>query len=78
MHPYSLRTTHLSGWLSAAIAADAWDKIRWVFKQRPGVKFHGGSALNADAVVWNMRKVLDKATAHFDPSPAHRCRRSAR
>ncbi|MBK8766787.1 MAG: ABC transporter substrate-binding protein [Burkholderiaceae bacterium] len=54
--------------LATSWAADAKDKTKWVFKLRPGVKFHDGSALNADAVVWNVRKVLDKTAAHFDPS----------
>jgi ABC-type transport system substrate-binding protein len=44
------------------------DKTRWTFRLRPGVKFHDGSDLNADAVVWNVQKVLDKSAAHFDPS----------
>jgi hypothetical protein len=47
---------------------DANDKTKWVFKLRPGVKFHDGSAFNADAVVWNVQKVLDKAAPHFDAS----------
>ncbi len=47
---------------------DAKDKTKWVFKLRPGVKFHDGSAFNADAVVWNVRKVLDKDAVHFDAS----------
>ena len=34
----------------------------------PGVKFHDGSAFNADAVVWNVQKVLDKTARHFDAS----------
>jgi ABC-type transport system substrate-binding protein len=31
-----------------------------VFKLRPGVKFHDGSAFDADAVIWNFDKVLKK------------------
>lgn len=54
--------------LATSWTADAKDKTKWIFKLRPGVKFHDGSALNADAVVWNVRKVLDKTAAHFDPS----------
>ena len=46
----------------------ASDKTKWTFKLRPGVKFHDGSAFNADAVVWNVRKVLDKDAPHFDAS----------
>ena len=49
-------------------AVDAKDKTKWIFKLRPGVKFHDGSAFNADAVVWNVRKVLDKDAPHFDAS----------
>ncbi len=44
------------------------DKTKWIFKLRPGVKFHDGSAFNADAVVWNVAKVLDKEAKHYDPS----------
>jgi peptide/nickel transport system substrate-binding protein len=47
---------------------DANDKTKWVFKLRPGVKFHDGSDFNADAVVWNVEKVLKQDAAHFDPS----------
>jgi len=47
---------------------DDADKTKWVFKLRPGVKFHDGSPFNADAVVWNVQKVLDKSAPHFDAS----------
>ena len=49
-------------------AVDAKDKTKWIFKLRPGVKFHDGSAFSADAVVWNVRKVLDKEAPQFDVS----------
>ncbi len=54
--------------LATSWAVDAKDKTKWVFKLRPGVKFHDGSDLNADSVVWNVRKVLDKDAPHFDAS----------
>ncbi|HVL55384.1 MAG TPA: ABC transporter substrate-binding protein [Burkholderiaceae bacterium] len=54
--------------LATSWAVDANDKTKWVFKLRPGVKFHDGSDFNADAVVWNVRKVLDKDAPHFDAS----------
>jgi len=54
--------------LSTSWAVDAKDKTKWVFKLRNDVKFHDGSAFNADAVVWNVRKVLDKDAVHFDAS----------
>lgn len=54
--------------LATSWAVDANDKTKWTFKLRPGVKFHDGSELNADAVVWNVRKVLDKEAPQFDAS----------
>jgi peptide/nickel transport system substrate-binding protein len=54
--------------LALSWAVDAKDKTKWVFKLRPGVKFHDGSDFNADAVVWNVQKVLDKEAVHFDAS----------
>jgi ABC-type transport system substrate-binding protein len=54
--------------LATSWAVGASDKTKWTFKLRPGIKFHDGSAFNADAVVWNVRKVLDKDAPHFDAS----------
>ncbi|NCV06895.1 MAG: ABC transporter substrate-binding protein, partial [Betaproteobacteria bacterium] len=54
--------------LATSWAVDAKDRTKWIFKLRSGVKFHDGSAFNADAVIWNVQKVLDKAAPHFDPS----------
>ena len=48
-------------------AADPADRTKWTYKLRPGVKFHDGSPFDADAVVWNVQKVLDKAAPHFAP-----------
>src|SRR5437762_10353410 len=47
---------------------DASDKTKWTFKLRPGVTFHDGSPFNADAVVWNVEKVLKQDAPHFDAS----------
>ena len=44
------------------------DTTKWTFKLRPGVKFHDGSDVNADAIVWNVEKVLNKDAPHFDAS----------
>jgi ABC-type transport system substrate-binding protein len=54
--------------LATSWAVDAKDKTKWTFKLRSGVKFHDGSAFSADAVVWNVQKVLDKEAVHFDAS----------
>ena len=43
------------------------DKTKWTFKLRKGVKFHDGSDLTADAIVWNVEKVLRKDARHFAP-----------
>jgi peptide/nickel transport system substrate-binding protein len=47
---------------------DDADKKKWTFKLRPGVKFHDGSPFNADAVVWNIEKVLKQDAPQFDAS----------
>src|SRR6476659_3618548 len=41
---------------------------KWIFKLRPGVTFHDGSPFNADAVVWNVEKVLKQDAPQFDAS----------
>jgi ABC-type transport system substrate-binding protein len=47
---------------------DDADKKKWTFKLRPGVTFHDGSPFTADAVVWNVEKVLNKDAPQFDAS----------
>src|SRR6202048_3496592 len=47
---------------------DDADKKKWTFKLRPGVSFHDGSPFNADAVVWNVEKVLKQDAPQFDSS----------
>src|SRR5712664_4267902 len=49
-----------------AVAPD--DNKKWIFKLRRGVKFHDGSDFDADAVVWNVEKVLKQDAVHFDAS----------
>src|SRR6476620_8925849 len=44
--------------LATQWGVDEADKTKWIFKLRPGVKFHDGSDFDADAVVWNVEKVL--------------------
>src|ERR1700749_3748271 len=54
--------------LATEWTVDAADKKKWTFKLRPGVAFHDGSPFNADAVVWNVEKVLKQDAVQFDPS----------
>jgi peptide/nickel transport system substrate-binding protein len=45
---------------------DAKDPKKWLFKLRSGVKFHDGSAFTADAVIWNLEKVLNDKSPQYD------------
>jgi peptide/nickel transport system substrate-binding protein len=45
---------------------DAKDQKVWRFALRKGVKFHDGSDFKADAVVWNLDKVLNDKSPQFD------------
>ena len=54
--------------LATEWAVSPTEKTKWIFKLRPGVKFHDGSDFNADAVVWNVEKVLKQDAPHFDAS----------
>src|SRR6202165_5552173 len=54
--------------LSTEWKVDDKDKTKWTFKLRPGVTFHDGSTFNADAVVWNVDKVLKQDAPKLDPS----------
>jgi peptide/nickel transport system substrate-binding protein len=47
---------------------DEADHKKWTFKLRPGVAFHDGSPFNADAVVWNVEKVLKQDAPQYDAS----------
>src|SRR6266849_6435780 len=51
--------------LATEWAVDEADKKKWTFKLRPGVTFHDGSPFNADAVVWNVEKVLKQDAAQW-------------
>ncbi|MBY0318300.1 MAG: ABC transporter substrate-binding protein [Reyranella sp.] len=55
--------------------AESWsisdtDKRVWTFKLRQGVRFHDGSAFDADAVVWNFDKLLTRTAPQFDAAQA--------
>src|SRR5499427_5069096 len=51
--------------------AESWevskaDPKKWIFKLRKNVKFHDGSAFNADAVVFTFESVKDKQSPQYD------------
>ncbi|AML53567.1 ABC transporter substrate-binding protein [Falsihalocynthiibacter arcticus] len=43
------------------------DKTKWTFTLRDGVEFHDGSAFDANAVIWNLDKLLNQDAPQFDP-----------
>jgi len=53
--------------LATSWTPDASDKTKWTFKLRGGVKFHDGSDFTAEAVVWNVDKILKNDSPQFDP-----------
>ena len=52
--------------LATSWTVNEQDKTKWRFALRSGVKFHDGSDFNADAVIWNLDKVLKDDAPHFD------------
>ena len=56
--------------LALSWSADPKDRTKWTFRLRPGVKYHDGSTFDAQAVVWNIAKLLDDKSPQFDPKQA--------
>ncbi len=56
--------------LFSAWKGDPDNKLRWLFTVRQGVKFHDGSDFNADAVIWNLQRVYDEKSPHYDSTAA--------
>jgi ABC-type transport system substrate-binding protein len=52
--------------LAESYSVDPETKTIWTFSLRKGVKFHDGSDFNADAVIWNLDKLLKKDAPQFD------------
>ena len=62
----STRPGKLIPGLAMSWKVDAKDQKKWVFTLRKGVKFHDGSEFTADAVIWNLDKVLVDKSPQFD------------
>ena len=56
--------------LFTAWHADETNPLRWICTVRQGVKFHDGSAFNADAVIWNLRRIYDDKSPQYDAPAA--------
>ncbi len=56
--------------LFSAWHPDETDPLRWRFTVRQGVKFHDGTDFNADAVIWNLRRVYDDKSPQYDATSA--------
>ncbi|MGQ3076402.1 MAG: ABC transporter substrate-binding protein, partial [Ferrovibrionaceae bacterium] len=56
--------------LATSWEVDKADPTRWVFKLRDGVKFHDGSDFTADAVIWNIEKLLNDKSPQYDSKQA--------
>ncbi|MFE1600158.1 ABC transporter substrate-binding protein [Methylobacterium sp. ID0610] len=61
------KASELTPGLAAAWKVDPDDTKKWIFTLREGVTFHDGSPFNADAVVWNLDKLLKNDSPQFDP-----------
>jgi len=60
--------------LAESWKVDPADPKKWTFTLRKGVKFHDGSEFNADAVVWNLEKVLNDKSPWYDVKQASQVR----
>jgi peptide/nickel transport system substrate-binding protein len=60
------RAAKLIPGLADSYSVDPETKTVWTFNLRLAVKFHDGSDFNADAVVWNLDKLLNKDAPQFD------------
>ncbi|HVY17663.1 MAG TPA: ABC transporter substrate-binding protein [Rhodopila sp.] len=56
--------------LFTAWKIDPKNPLRWLFSVRQGVKFHDGSDFNADAVIWNLQRIYDEKSPHYDATSA--------
>ena len=54
--------------------AESWkqiDDLTWEFKLRDGVKFHDGTTMNADDVVYSMNRVINQEDASYATSHSY-------
>jgi peptide/nickel transport system substrate-binding protein len=49
---------------------DPANNLRWICTVRKGVKFHDGSVCDADAIIWNFRRIFDEKAPQYDAPAA--------
>lgn len=62
--------THETADISPGLAKD-WrvdpaNPLRWLFTLRQGARFHDGSEVTVDAVIWNLHRVYDEKAPQYD------------
>jgi ABC-type transport system substrate-binding protein len=58
---YKPGTTEIIPWLAKEMPTISKDNLELTFRLRPGVKFHDGTPMNADAVVFSLKRQNDKS-----------------
>jgi ABC-type transport system substrate-binding protein len=53
--------------LATSWQIDEGDRTRWLFTLRAGVKFHDGTPVTADAIIWNLQRLFDEKSPQYDP-----------
>ncbi len=56
--------------LFSALKIDPANNLRWICKVREGVKFHDGTICDADAIIWNFRRIYDDKAPQYDAPAA--------
>lgn len=49
---------------------DPGNHLRWIFTLREGVRYHDGTAMRAEDIVWNFDRHLNEQAPHFDRAQA--------
>ncbi len=61
---------HIQPGLAESWSTDPARRTVWTFRLRQGVTFHDGSEFDAQAVVWNLDKVMNNQAPQFDAAQA--------
>ena len=69
-HPHGQSWPTLAPGLFTAWHADETNPNRWICTVRHGETFHDGSAFNAEAVIWNFRRIYDDKSPQYDAPAA--------